>query len=134
MSRHEVAELVRDLMSTGRSEDGARLALVIEGGVMRGIVRAATNWAEGAEARFDEAAPRLTKEFICFDEIELRARRIVKQMALIVQGSLLLLLHAPSAVAAAFSVSRLDRNRGGTFGTLPSGLDLAPILRRATLA
>ena len=73
---------------------------------------------------------RLQKEFTSFDDIELRARRIVEQLALVFQGSLLL-RHAPAAVADAFCASRLDRDWGGALGTLPTGLDLAPIIDRA---
>jgi putative acyl-CoA dehydrogenase len=86
--------------------------------------------AAGADARFDDALVRLKKELTSFDDIELRARRIVEQLALVFQGSLLL-RHSPVAVADAFCASRLDRDRYGAFGTLPSGLDLAPVLERA---
>jgi putative acyl-CoA dehydrogenase len=86
--------------------------------------------ASGADARFDEAVARLQKEFTAFDDIELRARRIVEQLALVFQGSMLL-RHAPAAVADAFCASRLDRDWGGALGTLPTGLDLAPIIDRA---
>ncbi|RHW25768.1 DNA alkylation response protein [Nocardioides immobilis] len=86
--------------------------------------------AAGADARFDEALARLQKEFTSFDDIELRARRIVEQIALVFQGSLLL-RHAPAAVADAFCASRLGRDWGGALGTLPTGLDLGPIIDRA---
>lgn len=86
--------------------------------------------ASGADPRFDEALARLQKEFTSFDDIELRARRIVEQLALVFQGSLLL-QHAPSAVADAFCASRLSRDWGGALGTLPTGLDLEPIIQRA---
>lgn len=85
--------------------------------------------AAGADARYDDALARLRKELTSFDDIELRARRIVEQMALVLQGSQLL-RHAPTAVADAFCATRLDRDWGGAFGTLPAGLDLAPILER----
>lgn len=85
--------------------------------------------AEGVDARYDQAVDRLKKEFTSFDDIELRARRIVEQMALVFQGSQLL-RHAPTAVADAFCASRLDRDWGGALGTLPPGLDLAPIIER----
>lgn len=85
--------------------------------------------ATGADARYDEAVGRLRKEFTSFDDMQLRARRVVEQMALVFQGSQLL-RHAPTAVADAFCASRLGRDWGGAFGTLPAGLDLAPILER----
>jgi putative acyl-CoA dehydrogenase len=86
--------------------------------------------AAGADARYDDALARLRKEFTSFDDIELRARRIVEQLALVFQGGLLL-RHAPAAVADAFCASRLDRDWGGAFGTLPTGLDLGPIIERS---
>jgi putative acyl-CoA dehydrogenase len=85
--------------------------------------------ARGVDARYDDALDRLAKELTSFDDIQLRARRVVEQMALVFQGSQLL-RHAPGAVADAFCASRLDRDWGGALGTLPPGLDLAPILER----
>ena len=52
-------------------------------------------------------------------------------MATALQGSLLL-RHGHPAVADAFAASRLGRDRGDVFGTLPTGLDLAPIIERCT--
>jgi putative acyl-CoA dehydrogenase len=89
--------------------------------------------AEGTDARFDEALARLKKELTSFDDLELRARRIVEQMALVLQGSLLL-RHSPTAVSDAFCASRLDRDWGSAFGTLPTGLDLDSILERARVS
>ncbi|WP_278258095.1 acyl-CoA dehydrogenase family protein [Nocardioides convexus] len=59
----------------------------------------------------------------------LRARRLVEQIAVVFQAGLLL-RNAPTAVADAFCASRLARDWGSAFGTLPAGLDLAPILER----
>jgi putative acyl-CoA dehydrogenase len=36
-------------------------------------------------------------------------------------------------VTEAFLASRLDGDHGDVFGTLPAGLDLTPIIERATL-
>ena len=72
----------------------------------------------------------LRKELSDGAELELRARRVVEQLALVLQGSLLV-RHAPHAVADAFCASRLGRDHGGALGTLPPGLDLGPILERA---
>jgi len=85
--------------------------------------------ATGVDARYDDAVGRLMKELTSFDDIELRARRVVEQMAMVFQGSQLI-QHGPAAVADAFCASRLDRDWGDAFGTLPAGLDLAPILER----
>ena len=60
-------------------------------------------------------------------------RRLAQGIALLMQGSLLL-RHAPSTTADAFCATRLEPApyAGGVFGALPSGLDLAPILARAS--
>lgn len=86
--------------------------------------------ATGADRRYDEALARLKKELTSFDDIELRARRVVEQLALVFQGSQLV-RHAPTAVADAFCATRLAGDWGHAFGTLPAGLDLDPILERA---
>ncbi|GAB3081852.1 acyl-CoA dehydrogenase family protein [Nocardioides zeae] len=86
--------------------------------------------AVGADRRYDEALARLKKELTSFDDIELRARRVVEQLALVFQGSQLV-RHAPTAVADAFCATRLAGDWGHAFGTLPAGLDLDPILERA---
>jgi putative acyl-CoA dehydrogenase len=85
--------------------------------------------AEGADARFDAALDRLKKELTSVDDLEHRARRVVEQLALVFQGSLLV-RHAPAAVADAFCTTRLDRDWGRAYGTLPTGLDLDAILER----
>ena len=61
--------------------------------------------------------------------MELRARRLVERLALCLQGSLLV-RHGDSAVADAFCASRLDGDGGRAYGTLPAGLQLAPIVDR----
>ncbi|WGX96461.1 acyl-CoA dehydrogenase family protein [Nocardioides sp. L-11A] len=85
--------------------------------------------AAGVDARYDDALTSLKKEFTDVDDIELRARRLVEQIAVIFQAGLLI-RHAPTAVADAFCATRLARDWGSAFGTLPAGLDLAPILER----
>ncbi len=66
------------------------------------------------------------------DTVEYRARHIAEDISLALQGSLLVRYGHP-AVTEAFLVSRLGRVWGGAFGTLPTGLDLAPIIERATI-
>lgn len=88
--------------------------------------------AAGADHRLDDAIALVKKDLSDPDELELRARRVVEQLALVLQGSLLV-QHAPSAVADAFCATRLARDWGGAFGTMPPGLDLDPILERAFL-
>jgi putative acyl-CoA dehydrogenase len=58
------------------------------------------------------------------------ARRVVEQMALLLQASLLV-RHAPAAAADAFCASRLDGEGGNAFGTLPPSAATKTILDRA---
>jgi len=58
------------------------------------------------------------------------AREITERLALALQASLLV-RHAPAAVGDAFCAARLGEGWRGTFGTLPPGVDGAPIVARA---
>ncbi len=89
--------------------------------------------AAGTDARYDDALALLRKEFSDLDELEYRARHIVERMALLLQGSLLM-RHGDAAVSDAFNASRLARDWGGAYGTLPTGLDTATVLQRARVA
>jgi putative acyl-CoA dehydrogenase len=95
----------------------------------RAAYEAEVRAALGADPRLDEAWTRLRRELDDGPDAELRARRLVERMALVLQGSLLV-RHAPAAVADAFCASRLAGDRGLAFGTLPAGLDLDAILDR----
>jgi putative acyl-CoA dehydrogenase len=86
--------------------------------------------ATGADARYDDALAMLHKQFSDGEELPYRARRLAEQMAMLLQGSLLL-RHGHPAVADAFVASRLAGNWGVAYGTLPSGVDTAAILDRA---
>ncbi|EFV12329.1 acyl-CoA dehydrogenase family protein [Segniliparus rugosus] len=88
--------------------------------------------ARGADTRFDSSVAALKDELAGgFEAIEHRARRIVGGLALALQGSLLI-RHGHPAVADAFAASRFSQDGfGWTFGALPTGVDLAPILERA---
>jgi putative acyl-CoA dehydrogenase len=108
--------------------------------VLRGLAREPGAWesfrnevslAAGADSRLDAAALALDAEISDTADIEVRARRLVEHMALVLQGSLLVRF-APSAVADAFCASRLGNDWGHAFGTLPSGVDTAAIVERAT--
>jgi putative acyl-CoA dehydrogenase len=61
------------------------------------------------------------------------ARRLVEDLALALQGSLLV-RHAPAAVADGFCAGRLAGDRGRVYGTLPAGVDAAAIIDRAVPA
>jgi putative acyl-CoA dehydrogenase len=86
--------------------------------------------AAGTDPRYDDALALLRKQFSDTDELPFRARRLVEQMALLLQGSLLL-RHGDAAVADAFVRSRLAGDWGVAYGTLPAGVDTAAILERA---
>lgn len=79
--------------------------------------------AAGADRRLDLAVKDLLQSLADLDGIEGRARRLAERMALVLQGSLLVRYGEPAA-ADAFCATRLDRDWGYTFGTLPRGLHL----------
>ncbi|MDQ3155562.1 MAG: acyl-CoA dehydrogenase family protein [Actinomycetota bacterium] len=85
----------------------------------------------GEDARLDTAVNEVLTELADLSDVELRARRIAGRMAMCLQAALLLKDGDP-AVADAFCASRLAGDWGGTFGTLPHGLDLAAIVERTT--
>jgi putative acyl-CoA dehydrogenase len=72
---------------------------------------------------------RLKDELSSFDDVEVRARSIVEDMALALQGSLLV-RHGAPAVADAFCASRLGGDGGLEYGTLPAGTDFEAIIER----
>lgn len=86
--------------------------------------------AKGIDKRLDTAVERLQREFSDFQEIDVGARRLVEQMALVLQGALLVQYGHP-AVADAFCTSRLAGNWGRAFGTLPPGVNATTIVERA---
>jgi putative acyl-CoA dehydrogenase len=90
--------------------------------------------AAGADARLDTAVARLGTELAAAAAdpavAQGQARRLVEQMALALQGSLLV-RYAPAPVADAFCATRLAGDWGHSFGTLPAGIDVAAILDRA---
>ncbi|MCM2387011.1 acyl-CoA dehydrogenase family protein [Streptomyces albipurpureus] len=86
--------------------------------------------ARGADHRLDRAIKDLLTELADLEGIEARARRVTERMALVLQGSLLV-RWAPSEVADAFCASRLGRDWGAAFGTLPHTLDLGSVVERA---
>ncbi|HEX3692695.1 MAG TPA: acyl-CoA dehydrogenase family protein [Solirubrobacteraceae bacterium] len=85
--------------------------------------------AQGGDARLDAHVTRLEQQFSHPETLELRARKIVEEMALALQGSLLV-RHAPPAVADAFCASRLGGEGGLEYGTLPAGSDFEAIIER----
>jgi putative acyl-CoA dehydrogenase len=85
--------------------------------------------AQGADPRLDAGVQKLKDQFADPATLETRARRVVESMALCLQGSLLV-RNAPAAVADAFCASRLDRDGGLEYGTLPAGVDYESIIER----
>jgi len=92
--------------------------------------RAEVGAAAGGDARLDAATARLTRRLGDDTDLEADARRVVEQLALVLQGSLLV-RHAPAVVADAFCASRLGGDWGHSFGTLPRGVDTAALVDRA---
>ncbi|HTM84855.1 MAG TPA: acyl-CoA dehydrogenase family protein [Mycobacterium sp.] len=108
-------------------------------------LRAIATRPESVDVLFDELAPTagqdrrlgahvdgLKTQLANLDDLgaaQYRARQIAEDIALALQGSLLI-RHGHPAVAEAFLATRLDGTWGAAFGTLPAGLDLASILER----
>jgi putative acyl-CoA dehydrogenase len=63
-------------------------------------------------------------------ESQFEARRLVEELAVGLQASLLV-RHSPPAVADAFCAARLDGAGGRVYGTLPRGVDAGAIVARA---
>jgi putative acyl-CoA dehydrogenase len=84
----------------------------------------------GQDSRLDSHVAALRSQLDDLETIQYRARKVAEDISLALQGSLLV-RHGHPAVAEAFLASRLGGQWGGAFGTLPTGLDLAPIIERA---
>ncbi|MGE2832522.1 acyl-CoA dehydrogenase family protein [Mycobacterium sp. SMC-4] len=84
----------------------------------------------GHDARLDAHVEALRPQLTDLDNIQYRARKVTEDIALALQGALMV-RHGHPAVAEAFLSSRLGGQWGGAYGTLPTGLDRAPILERA---
>jgi putative acyl-CoA dehydrogenase len=82
----------------------------------------------GADARLDRHLDRL-RTLAAPAEPQFEARRLVEELALALQASLLV-RHAPAPVADAFCAGRLGEG-GRVYGTLPAGVDAPAIVRRA---
>jgi putative acyl-CoA dehydrogenase len=87
--------------------------------------------AHGGDARLDAAVGDLRNRLARPNDLEAGARRMVENMALVLQGALLVRFGHP-AVADAFCASRLGNDWGRAFGTLAPGGDLATIVARVT--
>jgi len=86
--------------------------------------------AQVSEPRLDAHVSALKAQLGDAATLEYRGRKVAEDISLALQGALLV-RHGHPAVAEAFLASRLGGQWGGAFGTLPTGLDLAPIIERA---
>ncbi len=89
--------------------------------------------AQGADPLLDAHLSRLRKQLgsLEHETVEWRARRLVEDLAVALEASLLV-RHGPPAVADAFCSARLG-NGGHAFGTLPAGADAPGIVERALI-
>ena len=86
-----------------------------------------------SDARLDRHVESLRSSLKDAATLEYRARSVAENLCLALQGSLLV-RHGHPAVTEAFLATRMTGGDwGGAFGTLPAGLDLAPILERAVV-
>jgi putative acyl-CoA dehydrogenase len=87
--------------------------------------------ARGGDARLDALLDRLASFSV--EDPEFEARRVVGELALALQASLLV-RNSPHEVADAFCAGRLEGAGGRVFGTLPPGVDAPAIVERALAA
>jgi putative acyl-CoA dehydrogenase len=83
-----------------------------------------------ADAHVSALDAALDPAGVGLEEGEGQARRLVERLVLALQGALLV-RHGPEREAEAFCASRLAPDRGRTFATLPSDVDVEAILARA---
>ncbi len=154
------AEAMECLGGNGYAEDsgmpllyrGAPLGSIWEGSgnvaaldVLRALIRepaglpafmAECELARGGDRRLDAHLSAVTERVRATfaggedGDVEFGARRLVEELALALQGSLLV-RHAPAPVADAFCAARLECGGGRVYGTLPPGVDAAAIIDRA---
>ncbi len=86
--------------------------------------------AGGGDARLDAHLRRVHEVVAGCEQSQFEARRKVEDLALALQGALLV-RHSPPAVADAFCAARLGADRGRAYGTLPRGALTRPIIERA---
>jgi putative acyl-CoA dehydrogenase len=86
--------------------------------------------AQGKNATLDNAINALKKELADPEEIQFRARDLVDRMALTMQSALLVKAGNES-VSEAFIAARLGSGHTRNYGSLPRGLDIDTLIRRA---
>ncbi|MGB6086731.1 isovaleryl-CoA dehydrogenase [Parvibaculum sp.] len=97
------------------------------------VVFAELEKARGASTAYDGALDALKDAFADMGSLEARSRQIVEQMAKLASASILL-QHAPGFVSDAYCQTRLGRDWGDVYGTLPVGADVRAINERARVA
>jgi putative acyl-CoA dehydrogenase len=89
--------------------------------------------ADGGDERLDRHLQRMRERTAALPALadpQFEARRIVEDLAVALQASLLVRFSEP-AVADAFCAARLNGEAGRVYGTLPSGVDAGAIIDRA---
>lgn len=86
--------------------------------------------AAGRNADYDRFLTQLEQDLADADEAELRARRIVENLALALEAAVLLTTNE-SQIADAFIASRLAGRRSGIYGTLSPGAPFRILIERA---
>ncbi len=86
--------------------------------------------AQGRNVHFDAHLQRLSTAMRSTQDLQSRARSLTHDLVLAMQAALLL-QHAPEPIAQAFCATRLGREWGGGFGTLPHTTDFDTLLNRA---
>ena len=86
--------------------------------------------SRGGDARLDKALDALKTALTDPSDIEMRARRLTEQMALVWQAALLV-QYAPAATTDTFCASRLGNYWSGAYGTLPADTNFTAIITRA---
>jgi len=96
----------------------------------REALQAELTAAAGLDAALDREVAALLAQLTDADgSAEASARRLVERVALALQASVL--MRAGNPAAEAFCRSRLGGAHGLVFGTLPAGIDFAPLIERA---
>jgi putative acyl-CoA dehydrogenase len=86
--------------------------------------------ARGQDRHLDAHVERLKGAFSERGSLEPSARRLVEDVALALSAAVLV-RHAPASVSGAFCATRLGRERGFEYGTLPAAVDARALVERA---
>lgn len=86
--------------------------------------------AKGKHPLYDQKLAALKAEFTNPQDIEVRARRLMEQLAVIWQAATLFTYGEPQ-IAEAFALARLSNQPSHQFGTLPPAVDAKFIVERA---